>query len=498
MRFDDRLRTVLAEPAESPHDRAVRWRQLVELAARAPPDGDRALVADAIAQVRSEADSIDERVRAAAALAVASLPVPADLVAAFAADLLHIAAPVLASARLTPAEWKAVAAAASDDCRAFLATMRSEDQAAAPAVSPIAREPESPHAIPSISDVVARIERVRQSREPGAFAPAAPAASAEDSRLFRWECGESGEIEWVEGAPRGALVGQSIAQRGSGSGVDRTVERAFASRAPFHDGLLELPSDAAIGGSWKISGIPAFEPATGRFAGYRGVAERFDPNRPAAVPVFRSDPNSLRELAHEIKTPLNAIIGFAEIITGEYLGPADSRYRQRAAEIVTQARLLLSATEDLDFAARIHSANGADKARCNLGEVVDRIAGEIRESAAPSGVEIEASGSGADVIAAVQPELAERLILRMCSAILARSAPKERLLLTASVDGSDCAVSISLPAALRGAGEETLFGSAEDALSAAFPLRLARGLAQAAGSSLVASAGRITLLFPRA
>ena len=495
MRFDDRLRTVLAQPAESPHDRAVRWRQLVELAARAPSDGDRTLLADAIALVRDEADSVDERVRAAAALAVASLALPADLVATFAADRLHVAAPVLASARLTPSEWKAVAAAASDDCRAFLATMRSEQQvpAIAPAPTAAPRDEDLPHTIPSISDVVARIERLRQSRETGGFAPPERAAVPEDSRLFRWECGESGEIEWVEGAPRGALVGQSIAQRGSGAGVDRSVERAFASRAPFHDGLLEIPIDAAIGGTWKISGIPAFERATGRFAGYRGVAERFD--AAARVPA---DPNSLRELAHEIKTPLNAIIGFAEIITGEYLGPADSRYRDRAAEIVTQARLLLSAIEDLDFAARIHSANGADKARCNLGELVERVVAEIRDTAANSGVEIEASRATGELAAAVQPELAERLVLRMVGAVVARAGEGEHLRLTVDRQGEHCAVSISRPSALHGLLEESLFGSADDALSAAFPLRLARGLAQAAGASLIASPTDISLLFPHA
>jgi signal transduction histidine kinase len=64
-----------------------------------------------------------------------------------------------------------------------------------------------------------------------------------------------------------------------------------------------------------------------------------------------TDPDSLRELVHEIKTPLNAIMGFAEIIEGQYLGPADRGYRERAAEIWRQARLLLTAIDDLDFAA---------------------------------------------------------------------------------------------------------------------------------------------------
>ena len=45
-------------------------------------------------------------------------------------------------------------------------------------------------------------------------------------------------------------------------------------RSPFHDGHLSLPGDGALAGEWKISGVPAFEPTGGRFAGYRGIALR--------------------------------------------------------------------------------------------------------------------------------------------------------------------------------------------------------------------------------
>lgn len=217
MRFDDRLRTVLAQPAIDPHDRAIRWRQLVEIAARASGDADAELVGQAIDQIRTHSAGVDERVRISAALAVAPLALPVELVASFAADRMAVAAPVLASARLTASEWKRVSAAASDECRDFIASLRSEPkppQQPAPAQEERRTEPESP--IPSLSDVVARIERLRQTRASDSGPAAAAHRSLESPRLFRWECNESGEIDWVEGAPRGALVGQSIAHAAAG------------------------------------------------------------------------------------------------------------------------------------------------------------------------------------------------------------------------------------------------------------------------------------------
>ena len=94
--------------------------------------------------------------------------------------------------------------------------------------------------------------------------------------LFRWECNPSGEIDWVEGVPRGPLVGRTIATADPGEGVDDCVERAFGIRAPFRDCVLELGEDGPLAGQWVISGVPAFSPSDGRFIGYRGVARRDD------------------------------------------------------------------------------------------------------------------------------------------------------------------------------------------------------------------------------
>ncbi len=485
MRFDDRLTRVLEQPAATARDRAIRWRQLVELVARTPAEASSDLAGRAFEAIRSDRELVEERVRIATALAVASIPFSSELVALFAEDRLTVAAPILASARLTASEWRQVTLQASEECRAFIAAMRSDEPiAAAPAPPPV----DASGPIPSISEVVARIERLRNMREIGP--EAAPSEAAQSPRLFRWECNETGQIDWVDGAPRGALVGHSIAQGGAGAGVDRSVERAFVSRAPFHDGLLDLPRDATIGGTWKISGIPAFERSSGRFAGYRGVAQR------AAEGVIAADPTSLRELVHEIKTPLNAIIGFAEIINGEYLGPADSAYRQRAGEIVTQARLLLSAIEDLDFAARIHSGNR--HARTNIGELAEAMIGRLREIGASRNIKLEASRTTAALTAAVDRDVAERLIQRMVEAVIARASEGEALRFGVDRERDGCMVWISRPAALAGLAAQDLFGSAEDALSEEFPLRLARGLARSAGADIIVSPDAVCLSFASA
>ena len=319
------------------------------------------------------------------------------------------------------------------------------------------------------------------------------------ARLFRWECDENGQIAWVEGVPRGPLIGRSIASSGEEGLIDHQVERAFAATIPFHDARLELTEGTPIEGTWMISGTPAFDPATGRFAGYRGVAERNAPglDAPNALRDTPADPDSLRDLAHEIRTPLNAIIGFAEIISGQYLGPAHHPYRERAAEIAGQAHLLLMAVEDLDFAAKINSA--ADRERTiHLGTLAERRIPLLREDARSREVTIEASRATGDLNASANPDLAERLVLRLCSAVIERASAGETLRLSVDNGGGHCSISISRPKALRGLSEAGLFGSPDQIPPSSFSLRLTRGLASVAGAQLNASESQLSLVFRKA
>lgn len=502
MRFDDRLLTVLNQPAGDRHDVAVRWRQLVDLVARAGSNAGSPTVVQALDSIRAEASVVDEALRAAAARAVAALPLPLGLLEYFAADRLTVSAPVLAAATLDPDQWQAIIHASDEETRRFIETIHPEiaggaqAQAAERQVEETAESADEIASAPSLHDVVERIERRRRTRVSMNPSGGFRGGGAHAPSLFRWECGPGGDIAWVEGAPRGAVIGRSIARVNHGDRIDPDVARAFMLRAPFRDAALSVAGDGPLSGDWKISGVPAFEPADGRFAGYRGIALREGGSSSAdEMPSMLADPASLRELVHEIKTPLNAIIGFAEIIEGQYLGPADRRYRERAKEIVRQARLLLTAIDDLDFAAKVHSAS-SECPSVNLGELVERMTPALRDLAQSRGVDIDASLSARDTGTTTEAPLAERLIFRMSSAVIEHADAGERLHLTIERSGDRLRVSVTRPGRLSRIPQEQLLGEDGDG-EHDFALRLVAGLARLAGVELVVPEGAIALLFPR-
>jgi len=511
VRFDDRLKTVMTQPVADAHDRTVRWRQLVDLLSRPHEEIDPALLDAALSMVRSGLRSVARPIRAATARSIAGRASEPQLVAIFAADKLEVAAPLLSSAQLNEDGWAMVSKAASKEVAGFIRTIRGEASAPQVAEQPeVAAPPAEEEHEPSIAELVARIERLKAKRETAEIVEKFETAELQSAEiptggpmLFRWECDASGQIAWVDGAPRGALIGRSLPGE---EGADRQLVRAFADRLPFDGAQMTIPTPA-LDGDWRLSGIPAFSPVDGRFLGYRGIARRGLEEEGELAPtieprpVLTNEAETLRETIHEIKTPLNAIIGFAEIIDGQYLGPAHRSYRHRAAEIVSQARILLAAIEDLDFAARVQTGSSGPQVPTDLGQILPPLIEELAAQALAHGVELRVTPISDQHPCALDQDLAARLLRRLLGAVIDAASPAETIKVDVHEEKGRCLVSVTRPASTAHLSERQMLdpsflseGEQEGArLGLGFALRLVRGLVRLAGGSLKMTADHIVL-----
>jgi hypothetical protein len=534
MRFYDMIATVLAQPADRPDRAVAQWRQLVDLLAQRRPGAGEADVAAMLEQLRARRSAVDPAVRRQAARALAGRTVAPDLLAFFAEDSPSIAAPLIAQARLSREDWLALLPRLGPAARALLRHREDLDPAVKHGLSAfgpsdfvletsVAADLSAPPPVPAgeqsesqIRELVARIEAFRKQRENAP--PIVPVAAGDRADGFHWETGTDGIILWVEGAPRGPLIGQSLAAiAGPGQhGVDGQAAGAFDKRAPFRDARFSVAGGGPASGDWRISGVPYFDPRRGSFLGYRGKARR--PRRDevaAAAPVsgvfgteFPAD--SLRQLIHELRTPLNAVIGFAEMIEGQYMGPAAAGYRERAAEIMAQARGLLGAVDDLDTAARLEthrfehgeSATDAVALLWRLHESYQRVAAE-------RGAAIALSVADNLLAARVEPAAAERMFARLLAGTIGLAGDGERIHAALSQvrfgDRLSIRLEIGRPRAIAGVDEAALLdpGYSPDgdwpgapALGLGFALRLVRNLAEAVGGSLSVGAEGFTLDLP--
>jgi signal transduction histidine kinase len=557
VRFDDTLETVLAADLGTPYGVQSVWRQLVDLIGRrrVPP------ATRAMATLRAIRADVPPPVRAASARAVEFADPPAPLVRLFAQDDISIAIPVLRSARLTSSEWIQLLPDLSPTARSVLrnrrdlgpdvrralesfgsvdlvlpdgVTQRTEvvdrssgsiaepasgaqnpgmDQSDRITAAASAATPARPLAPPvdgdgsgpfEIAEVVARIDAFwRHREETGPVVPPAPPRAEE----FRFETDEKGVIRWVDGVSRSAVIGLSLNLVGEGesSQVDGVAAGAFRRRAGFSTARMLIEGGADAAGDWLISAVPVFDPANGRFTGYRGTArrprtdERAEPVRaPTGSPA-----ESLRQLVHELRTPTNAIAGFAEMIETQMLGPVSDVYRERAHVIRSEARELLGAIDDLDLAARIDSdalALTPDRValRPLLAVIADDLAPllELRGSMIALPVE--------DLAVTGDRRAVERLLSRLMATLVAASVPGERIGVKMALESDQrVAVSIDRPKALADYPGDSVLGiddEREDAtlLGTGFALRLSRNLARELGGSLLIGPANLTLRLPAA
>ncbi len=219
----------------------------------------------------------------------------------------------------------------------------------------------------------------------------------ECSADWLWEVDANGQFSFlssritqIAGQPAALLVCRRFGDIGAfvePAVEDLTATDAFRDRQPFRDFRFQVEDRGGDIREQQISGVPVFDPLSGRFLGFRGtgtdisqqVADRDaldesnqrldatlqvlkEKNTALALAFDQADAANrtksqfLANISHELRTPLSAIIGFSEILRMEFFGPiGNEQYRGYATDIHTSATHLLDLIADILDLATIES-----------------------------------------------------------------------------------------------------------------------------------------------
>jgi len=484
MRFNDLLRTVLANMGDGTVATVTRWRQCMDLLAQYDVSGAHGTTLSAedrdaiLARLEIMRPQLNVEQRVASVVELGGRLRSAGLVRLLGQDHPTLVSALMAKVALSDADWVAIIPDLGPLARSVLrrrtdlgpgaiAALRrfgTVDLSLTTLVPKEAIQPASgaPHRVQAANDseraeaqsqigrIVAQIERfteTRQHRQEDVLeadtAPSSSSRSTESARpkrgalvrRFTFETDVAGIIRTVAGAPRAAAAGLSIGTPASDGrhGADGRALGAFRHRAAFEDARFTIGA-GVLAGEWRLSATPRFDPATGRFLDYIGEARRELPHE-ALVKTSRDAPGwaglsaaSTRQLIHELRTPLNAIQGYAEMIEAQLVGPVSADYRDMAGQILADARALLATFDDLDLASRIERGDHrAASEAVDLPALVEGIIAAFGQDGAARIV--VAAGADLPVIASDRAQV-ERMLAHLIRAGRAALGDGERLALT--------------------------------------------------------------------
>ena len=553
MRFDDRLDTALRQRVGGLAAAQIQYSQLLDLLGTTPAEA-RGPVLDAAYARLAELSRIIPAADRAAMLAQGEVRLRSPrLVATLAAHEPQVAQATMGAARLSEDQWldlipalSPAARMAMADCpspgpraRTLLARLGVTSRALPSAPTPVAQAvaapeaevavdmaqpepantpapepilapapppaahplwPATPAPLQQIGALVERIEAFRRARQatppsPANDAPRLPLGEdqppAAPVRSFDFVTDTNGRITWADATVAPMMVGRNLA---AAPELAATLRR----RLPLRGAGLTLDGAALVAGAWRVDAVARFEAGSGRFTGYHGRMRR-----PAAAPRPANDEaTQLRQVLHELRTPINAVQGFAEIIQQQLFGATPHQYRALAANIAADAAQILGGFDELERLARLESgALALPAGSCDFAATLHQTLGRLGHGGGALALRAKAE----PLPVALPEDEAERLCWRLVGTLLAQNAGAPPLPATLGRDGDWACLTITLPAALAALDDAALLQAGAEADEATrgpnlfgtgFALRLVAAEARAAGGHLVRRKELLNLFLP--
>lgn len=367
--------------------------------------------------------------------------------------------------------------------------------------------PRSPTDGGGIRALVDRIEAYKRNRgTPSDDAPSLPLsglnqpAPRKPVESFSFGTDAEGKIDWADPEVAPMVIGTALAQKRDGAGDD-AFAAGFLNRRPVRAAAIVLGGSDAIAGDWIVDAAPRFTRGEGRFYGYVG---RFRRAVEAGDDLRQRSADRLRQLLHELRTPVNAMQGYAEVIQQQVFGPTPHEYRALAASIAGDSARILAGFDELDRLAKLETgAIELDSGTADFAAIARAQIAQLQSVLSPRVARFDAELAAQAALLPLAEREAEMLAWRVLATLAGATGAGETIELDLRTENDQAALRAQLPASLAAA--EDIFSSearsggstvSSGIFGAGFSLRLARAEARAAGGELSRDGGWLILSLP--
>jgi signal transduction histidine kinase len=158
----------------------------------------------------------------------------------------------------------------------------------------------------------------------------------------------------------------------------------------------------------------------------------------------------IANMAHDLRAPLNAIVGFTEFVSDEKAGPLNAAQREYLGDVLSSGRTLLGLLNDLTCLVKIDSGRLESSPRATtLAEPVTRLCEQLRPVACLSNILLTCEVQAETGPVRADPDQLTQIIANLCSHSIDFAGCDGRVNLLARVPSAE-AVEVSISALTRG------------------------------------------------
>lgn len=254
----------------------------------------------------------------------------------------------------------------------------------------------------------------------------------------------------IIGKPAVLFLGRELTEIGffvDRSGAEVPPPDNFFRHQPYRNAIFLMMAHNGKPHYFHMSAVPVFDPASGKFQGYRGagvnVTERFqaedaaaaalreleliketllhrniqlDIERARAEKALRVKTDFLATMSHELRTPLNAILGFSEAMTMKLFGELSDQYAGYSEDILKSGQHLLSLIDTMLESARVEGSEVSVNAQAvDVSALVQQAVAIVQLRAAAKNLDISKTAVHPGWVVKADPLLTTQILVNLLS-----------------------------------------------------------------------------------